>query len=106
MGQLKRWRHRNVVGARFNRLVGLRLGIGRSEDGIETANHPAFAGARQIELTFAVTFEKCRDTVTALPPKAKQHIVVAIEGVHESAFGQPTLACRKNGRPKKYHSFV
>src|SRR5262245_40703321 len=44
MGQLKRWRHRNVVGAGFNRLVGLRLVLGRSEDGIETANHPAFAG--------------------------------------------------------------
>src|SRR6266516_5599692 len=88
MGQFKRWRHRNVVGARFNRLIGLRLVLGRSEDGIESANHPAFAGARQIELTFAVTLEKCRGTVIALPPKAKQHIVVAIEGVHESTFGQ------------------
>src|SRR6516164_2154963 len=85
MGQLKRWWHRNVVGARFNRLVGLRRVLGRNENGIETANHSAFAGARPIELTFAVTSEKCRDTVIALPPKAKQHIVVAIEGVHESA---------------------
>jgi hypothetical protein len=88
MGQLKRRRHRNVVGARFNRFIGLRLALGWSEDGIEPANHPAFAGARQIELTFAVTPEKCRDTVIALPPpEAKQYIVVAIEGVHESAFG-------------------
>ena len=88
MGQLKRWRQRNVVSASFHRLIGLRLVLGRREDGVEPANHSAFAGARQIELTFAVTLEKCRDTVIALPPKAKQHIVVAIEGVHESAFGQ------------------
>src|SRR6478672_1760946 len=88
MGQFKRRRHRNVVGARFNRLIGLRLVLGWSEDGIEPANHPPFAGARQIELTFAVTLEICRDTVIAPPPEAKQDIVVAIEGVHESTFGQ------------------
>jgi hypothetical protein len=72
----------------------LRFAVGRREDGIEPANHPAFAGAGQIEMTFAVTLEKCRDTIVALPPKAKQYIVVAIEGVHESAFGQADLVCR------------
>src|SRR5215467_14947943 len=92
MGQLERWRNGNVVGARINRLFGLRLVLGRNENGIETTNHPAFASARQIELTFAVTFEKCRDTVIALVPKAKQHIVVAIERVHGSAFlDKPTV---------------
>jgi len=30
------------------------------------SHHPAFGSARQIELTFAVTFEKCRDTVIAV----------------------------------------
>ena len=61
------------------RTLAFDLILGRSEDGIQPANHPAFAGARQIEVTFAVTFEKCRDTVVILSPKAKQYIVVAIE---------------------------
>src|SRR5262245_32946177 len=94
MRQLKRWRHRNVVGSSFNRLIGLRLVFGRSEDGIKTANHPAFAGARQIELTLAVSFEKCRHTVIALPPSRSSTSLWPSKECMKAPLDKPTLVCR------------